>query len=893
MGAPVGPGHRAGAARPRPGGPAPARTAGGRRCALVGTLALAVAIAGCGSDSTAPARDETPPDVTITSPPDGASFVEGSAVTFEGSASEGDRALGGNALTWRSDRDGELGTGTTATAELSRGAHTVTLEATDDAGNRGSASVEVTVEENDPPSASIASPPDDTVVGQGAPVDFEGSATDPQSGELTGSDLAWSSDREGELGVGREITRDDLSAATHTIELVARDPQGLTDTASVSLTVEENEQPSATIGAPDDGAVFSEGEEITFEGSGSDPEDGELTGSSLAWTSDVDGRLGEGGTVSRDDLSPGSHTITLTAVDRWSAPASDAVEIEVDGDPDASIARPSDESVFDEREAVTLEGSATDPVEGDLGDASLEWTSDVDGVLGTGETLTTSSLAPGPHTVILTATDRDGNTGSASVRLLVESPGFDVRIRFGDGFSAGQRSTIEDAMGPWEAAVTGDLEPLFPSAQQDSVCATGRDGIDDLVIVVQLEDIDGDGGVLARAGPCLARLNASDEFTTVIAGVVFVDRADVGHAQLGEILTHEAGHVLGIGVSTISGPDIQWELHSEDLGTFDPSFTGPAAESAFDALGGTAHLSDGVPLENTGGQGTAGSHWREDNLTNELMTGFLDGGVPNPLSRLSVAALEDIGYEVDLSRADAYSLPMPQTAIWRAEADATLSRPASSDVNFGGAGATVLDSTIVAGANDGTWTSDPDDERFTGLLRLDPPSGLPPGVTVRDVILRLQVADVDAGTSRRDVQVVPITDAWDEASVTWDARPGFGSAVRTFPHDTAAGSLELSSDELTDLALGWADGSAPAHGVAFRTPDAASDPTFSVGFTSRHGPLPFLHPRIEVVAETGAGVRGALRAPEASRIPLGDDVRRGPLHGVGRDGRILRTVEIR
>ncbi len=41
---------------------------------------------------------------------------------------------------------------------------------------------------------------------------------------------------------------------------------------------------------------------------------------------------------------------------------------------------------------------------------------------------------------------------------------------------------------------------------------------------------------------------------------------------------------------------------------------------------------------------------------NELMTGFV-AGPPNPLSRLTVASLKDLGYKVDLSKAEAYSLP--------------------------------------------------------------------------------------------------------------------------------------------------------------------------------------------------------------------------------------------
>lgn len=859
---------------------------------IVGASLAVLLTAGCGGDdTTGPGSDTGAPSVSITSPSDGATFVEGGTVVFEGTAEDDeDGTLSGDAYTWESDRDGVLNTGPTfATDALSAGAHTITLTATDDAGNSGSSSVDITVEENDPPSASIASPTDDTVYGEGAPVDLEGSATDPQSGDLTGSALTWSSDRDGTIGTGERVTTFDLSVATHTLELVAEDPQGLADTATVSITVEENGQPTATIDAPSDGAAFEEGQSVTFEGSGSDPEDGQLTGGSLEWSSDIDARFGSGETVTTSSLSAGTHTIVLTATDSRSAPTSDSIQIDVNGDPEASISRPSAESIFDEGDAVTLEGSASDPTEGSLSGASLEWSSDRDGTLGTGGTVTTSSLSGGPHTITLTATDSDGNTGSASVRILVESPGFDVRLRFVDDFSESEQATIEAAVGPWEAAITGDLAPFFPSAQNADDCSTGTHGIDDLVVVVFLEDIDGEGGVLAQAAPCLARVNSSGEFTTAISGRVFVDRADLDNPQLEEIATHEVGHVLGIGVGGLVG----WGSNTVDLGTFDPSFTGPAAESAFDDLGGEAHLSNGVPLANQGGGGTAGAHWREDNLQTELMTGFINSGVDNPLSRLSLAALDDIGYDVDLSQADSYTLPMPQTAVWEAEADATLSRPASSGENFGVPPGSPLDTAIVAGANNGTWTEDPDGERFTGLLRLDAASSLPTGVTVDTVSLLLQVADVDSESPGKDIEVVPVTDPWDEGTVTWDARPGFGTSVRTFPHDSVdSGALELSSSALTDLAVDWADGTTPNHGMAFRAPDAGADPNFSVGFVSRHLLPPLTRPRIEVVAGTGGAVGPALRTA-GEPVPLGDDVRKGRIYGLDRTGQVVRVVEIR
>ena len=63
-----------------------------------------------------------------------------------------------------------------------------------------------------------------------------------------------------------------------------------------------------------------------------------------------------------------------------------------------------------------------------------------------------------------------------------------------------------------------------------------------------------------------------------------------------------------------------------------------------------------VPVENTGGPGTAGCHWRETIFRHEMMSGFISTAA-NPLSRVTVASLGDLGYSVDLSAADTYRLP--------------------------------------------------------------------------------------------------------------------------------------------------------------------------------------------------------------------------------------------
>jgi dienelactone hydrolase len=91
-----------------------------------------------------------------------------------------------------------------------------------------------------------------------------------------------------------------------------------------------NASPTATLTSPGAGS-FAQGASVTFTGSGSDPEDGTLTGASLTWTSSIDGAIGTGTTFSKSNLSVGTHTITLTAKDSQNATGTATVVITITG----------------------------------------------------------------------------------------------------------------------------------------------------------------------------------------------------------------------------------------------------------------------------------------------------------------------------------------------------------------------------------------------------------------------------------------------------------------------------------------------------------------------------------------------------------------------------------
>jgi subtilisin len=90
-----------------------------------------------------------------------------------------------------------------------------------------------------------------------------------------------------------------------------------------------NNPPTVNISSPADSASFDSGASISFAGSASDSEDGDLTGS-LAWTSSLDGQIGTGGSFSTV-LSDGTHVITAEVTDSANQTGSDSITITVGG----------------------------------------------------------------------------------------------------------------------------------------------------------------------------------------------------------------------------------------------------------------------------------------------------------------------------------------------------------------------------------------------------------------------------------------------------------------------------------------------------------------------------------------------------------------------------------
>ena len=184
------------------------------------------------------------------------------------------------------------------------------------------------------------------------------------------------------------------------------------------------------------------------------------------------------------------------------------------------------------------------------------------------------------------------------------------------------------------------------------------------MINVLLQPIDGPGGILGQAGACFVRTTDG----LPLYGVMFFDTEDLAFLEqnslLDEVITHEMGHVLGFsgGIFNLNIPGVFQRTLLQNPNTTDPRFLGKLARAMYLSLGGRQFT---VPVEGLPcGPGTRNSHWDENTFFNELMTGFLNGASSNfinPLSRMTSAAMRDLGYKaVPLGeRYDLQASPLP------------------------------------------------------------------------------------------------------------------------------------------------------------------------------------------------------------------------------------------
>ena len=305
--------------------------------------------------------------------------------------------------------------------------------------------------------------------------------------------------------------------------------------------------------------------------------------------------------------------------------------------------------LLDDGEAATV----TD-AQGNYRFEGLDVDDEFDAVSGEGGRLV--RVTTGPAVV----DGEDGEAVESLPRLAQTSPGlagrlisrgaaggYNIVVNFVTPPPPDLRVIVETAAARWEQVIVGDL-PDF-------------EGVDDFVLNATLGPIDGPSMVLANAS--FDELRPATQGGLPYLGSTRFDTADSApDRQFADTVLHEIGHALGFG--TLFYPQQTDNPVATGLGTTTPRFIGENAIEERNRLYGLNESS--VPLQGLlFGEfqpGSSFSHWDEETFNEELMTPLSAGGAGvrpdadpiGPLSRMTIGAIEDLGYEVSYASADPF-----------------------------------------------------------------------------------------------------------------------------------------------------------------------------------------------------------------------------------------------
>jgi hypothetical protein len=347
----------------------------------------------------------------------------GQRVTTAFACTEGDNGAGIATCADSTGHNGTAGALDTSTP----GAHTYTVTATSRSGLSGTASIRYTVA--GPPVATITQPGSGGRIAVG---DRAGTTFTCAAG-VSGAAVTSCVD---DAGRTSPSALDTSTPGAHTYTVTATAADGQTGTARISYTVAAS--PTARITAPADGSSYPVG---TVVPTAFTCEDG-IGGPGLAGCNDNSGASSPG---VLDTSRPGTYTYKVYVASQDGLQGSAQITYTVAAAPSASIDAPADGGTYAVGAVVPTRFSCA------RGDSGPAVTSCVDGA-GAASPGTLDTARTGRHTLTVTATAADGQTGTASITYNVaEEPAVTVTTPAdGEVFAVGQEVPARFSCSPGE-----------------------------------------------------------------------------------------------------------------------------------------------------------------------------------------------------------------------------------------------------------------------------------------------------------------------------------------------------------------------------------------------------------------------------------------------------------
>src|SRR3989339_1063757 len=209
--------------------------------------------------------------------------------------------------------------------DLSLGVHAITLTVTDSNNASVSKTNYLQIIPFVPIDVVINSPANNSTFQQGDDVSF---VSNVLKWGVWPHTFKWSSSLDGDISTEKNFNVNNLSVGSHFITMTTIDAKGNTGSASINLTITSPSPVLPVINSPAPNSVFKRIDEVVaLFGSAT----GGVVPYNYSWNSNIDGALGTGDKLFKNDLSVGSHVITFTVKDAVNATVNTSVNITING----------------------------------------------------------------------------------------------------------------------------------------------------------------------------------------------------------------------------------------------------------------------------------------------------------------------------------------------------------------------------------------------------------------------------------------------------------------------------------------------------------------------------------------------------------------------------------
>ncbi|MBN1187649.1 MAG: hypothetical protein JXB49_35570 [Bacteroidales bacterium] len=264
------------------------------------------------------------PVAKITSPSNNDSFEEGETINFIGEGIDAeDGNLSGSSLIWKSNHDGQIGTGTTFTTNsLSANTHVITLIVMDSGGNKNydAINIYVTTPGNTAPKASFTVSPSSGTTD--TKFSFDASNSSDSEDPTSALQVRWDWENDGiwdtDYTTAKTESHQFLVDGAFTVKLEVKDTGGLTGFATKSIQVSSvNTPPSASFSiTPSSGTTDTN---FSFDASNSSDSEDPISALQVRWDWENDGIWDTDFNVNKKEthkyLNVGTKTILMEVKD--------------------------------------------------------------------------------------------------------------------------------------------------------------------------------------------------------------------------------------------------------------------------------------------------------------------------------------------------------------------------------------------------------------------------------------------------------------------------------------------------------------------------------------------------------------------------------------------------